>query len=71
MTLNPSNLTPFEDLPEVAQARLQIEPGQANALIRIVLRPIERTLTAPEANLIRDDIYKALHQGPVMELIAS
>jgi phenylalanyl-tRNA synthetase alpha chain len=65
------DLTPFEDLPEVAQARLQIEPGQANALIRIVLRPIERTLTAPEANLIRDDIYKALHQGPVMELIAS
>ncbi len=64
------DLTPFKDLPAAAQHRLQIEPGQANALIRIVLRPIERTLTATEANGIRDDIHKALHQGPDMELIA-
>lgn len=64
------DLTPFKDLPAAAQDRLQIEPGQANALIRIVLRPIDRTLTATEANGIRDGIYKALHQGPVMELIA-
>ncbi|WP_404285949.1 hypothetical protein [Glutamicibacter arilaitensis] len=65
------DLTPYNDLPLAARERLQIDPGQANALIRIVLRPIERTLTAPEANVIRDDIYKALHQGMVMELIAS
>lgn len=63
-------LAGYEDLPPAARDRLQIEPGQANALIRLTLRPIERTLTAPEANLIRDDIYKVLHQGPVMELIA-
>lgn len=65
------DLTRYADLPTAARDRLQIEPGQANALIRIVLRPIERTLTGPEANLIRDDIYKALHQGQVMELIAN
>ncbi len=64
-------LTTYEDLPVPAKERLKIEPGQANALIRITLRPIERTLTALEANLIRDDIYTALHQGQVMELIAS
>ncbi len=64
------DLTPCRDLPATARARLRIEPGQANALIRMVLRPLDRTLTAPEANLIRDDIYRALHQGPVMELIA-
>ncbi|WP_269939222.1 PheS-related mystery ligase SrmL [Arthrobacter sp. HY1533] len=63
-------LTPSRDLPLGARERLQIDEGQANALIRIVLRPIDRTLTAAEANLIRDDIYGALHQGPVMELIA-
>ncbi|MDQ0095253.1 PheS-related mystery ligase SrmL [Paeniglutamicibacter psychrophenolicus] len=64
------DLAPFTDLPAAARDRLRIESGQANALIRLVLRPIGRTLTAPEANLIRDDIYRALHQGPVMELIA-
>lgn len=63
-------LTDCEDLPAAARDRLQIEPGQANALIRITLRPIESTLTAREANLMRDDIYRALHQGRVVELIA-
>jgi phenylalanyl-tRNA synthetase alpha chain len=64
-------LTDYGDLPAAARDRLQIQLGQANALIRITLRPIERTLTASEANLIRDDIYRALHRGQVMELIAS
>ncbi|MBM7847386.1 hypothetical protein JOE65_000614 [Arthrobacter roseus] len=65
------DLTAYEELPTAAKERLEIKPGQANALIRVTLRPIERTLTALEANLIRDDIYTALHQGQVMELIAS
>lgn len=38
-------------------------------LVRIMLRPIDQTLTAPEANILRNDIYLAVHQGPVMELI--
>jgi len=63
-------LTGYKDLLPAARDRLEIQPGQANALIRITLRPIERALTASEANLIRDDIYRALHQGKVMELIA-
>jgi len=41
----------------------------ANALIRLVLRPLARTMTDPEANRIRDDVYLALHEGPVKELI--
>lgn len=63
-------LTGYGELREGARKRLRLDPGQANALVRITLRPIERTLTAREANLIRDDIYRALHQGSVMELIA-
>ena len=63
-------LTSYADLPEPARRRLQMREDQANALIRITLRPLERTLTDAEANLIRDDIYRALHQGTVMELIA-
>lgn len=63
-------LTPHRELPASAQERLQIREGQANALIRLVLRPLTRTLTDPQANRIRDDVYLALHEGPVKELIA-
>lgn len=62
-------LTPSKDLPKSARERLRIRDGQANALIRLVLRPLARTLTHHEANKIRDDVYLALHEGPVRELI--
>ncbi|MFE4228767.1 hypothetical protein ACFRJ8_12850 [Arthrobacter sp. NPDC056886] len=63
-------LTSYRDLPATARQRLRIRDGQANALIRLVLRPLARTMTDPEANQIRDDVYLALHEGPVRELIA-
>ncbi|WP_284977299.1 hypothetical protein [Arthrobacter sp. efr-133-TYG-104] len=63
-------LTAQAELPVKAQERLQIRKGQANALIRLVRRPLTRTMTDPEANQIRDDVYPALHEGPVKELIA-
>ncbi|TVU57914.1 hypothetical protein FQP90_22670 [Paenarthrobacter nitroguajacolicus] len=62
-------LTPYDELPLAARQRLQIHAGQANALIRLVLRPLDGTLTGPEANQLRDDVYLALHEGPVKELI--
>jgi phenylalanyl-tRNA synthetase alpha chain len=37
--------------------------GQKNMLVSIVIRPLERTLSADEANHIRDRIYAAIHQG--------
>ena len=64
-------LTTYSQLPPAARERLHILAGQANALIRLVLRPLGRTMTDPEANRIRDDVYLALHEGPVKELIAS
>ena len=61
--------TAHEELPEAARSRLRTQPGQANLLLRIILRPIDQTLTADQANAIRNTIYRALHDGPVMELI--
>jgi phenylalanyl-tRNA synthetase alpha chain len=55
--------TPYADLPGPARERLGIRPGQDNVLLRVVLRPTDRTLTAGEANALRDRIYRALHEG--------
>lgn len=61
--------TAHEDLADAACTRLGTQEGQVNLLLRIVLRPIDRTLTADQANAIRNAIYRAVHEGPVMELI--
>lgn len=61
--------TTHAELPEAARARLGTQDGQVNLLIRIVLRPIDRTLTSDQANAIRNVIYRAIHEGPVLELI--
>ena len=61
--------TAYDDLPERARDRLQMTPGQRNLLVRLVLRPVDRTLTDTEANTLRDKVYRALHEGPVLELI--
>ncbi|HEY5784283.1 MAG TPA: hypothetical protein VIT65_05870 [Microlunatus sp.] len=56
-------------LPEAARDRLGITAGQVNALVRIVIRPLSRTLTDDEANQLRDQIYLAVHEGRSLELI--
>ena len=61
--------TPHEALPVAARDRLGTQPGQVNALVRIVIRPLSRTLTDEEANQLRDQIYLAVHEGPNLELI--
>lgn len=55
--------TPFEDLPQSAAERMGMRPSQKNVLVRVVLRSVERTLTDAEANVLRDRVYAALHQG--------
>ena len=57
--------TPRSGLPPQAIARIGLQPGQKNALVRLVLRHPTRTLTASEANRIRDDVYAAIHEGDV------
>jgi phenylalanyl-tRNA synthetase alpha chain len=59
--------SPYEHLPESARARMGLRPGQKNVLIRVVLRDLDRTLTAADANEIRDRVYAGLHQGASYE----
>lgn len=61
--------TLHENLPPSAQERLGTVDSQVNLLLRLILRPIDRTLTSQEANEIRNRVYRAVHEGPVLELI--
>jgi phenylalanyl-tRNA synthetase alpha chain len=55
--------TPADHLPERAIERIGLLQGQKNVLVRLVLRHPTRTLTAAEANAIRDQVYAAIHDG--------
>jgi phenylalanyl-tRNA synthetase alpha chain len=55
--------TAYRQLPASAIGRLGARPGQKNLLVRVVLRDLETTLTNETANVLRDRIYRALHQG--------
>jgi phenylalanyl-tRNA synthetase alpha chain len=57
--------TAGQELPHSARERIGLRPGQTNVLVRIVLRDLERTLTAERANKLRDEIYAAIHEGEV------
>lgn len=59
--------TAYGELPAGARDRLGIRPGQRNLLVRLVLRPLDRTLSDAEANVLRDRVYAALHEGPYAE----
>jgi phenylalanyl-tRNA synthetase alpha chain len=57
--------TPYAELPDAARDRLGIAPGQKNLLLRVVVRDLDRTLTDEDANMLRDRIYEAIHEGNV------
>lgn len=59
--------TPGDALPPAARERLGLEPGQHNVLVRLVVRDLERTLTSDGANILRDRVYAALHEGRVSQ----
>lgn len=59
--------TPVEDLPPAAVERLGARPGQKNVLLRVVLRDPARTLSDAEANVLRDRVYAAVHQGTAQQ----
>lgn len=62
--------TPYDALPQAARERLRLRPDQKNALVRITLRALDRTLTHHECNALRDTIYAAVHRGSVWEWAA-
>ena len=55
--------TAYDAVPPPARARIGLQPGQKNVLVRIVIRDLVRTLTSQEANRLRDAVYAALHEG--------
>lgn len=55
--------TPGMSLPAAARRRIGLRPGQKNVLIRLVIRDLDRTLTSTEANVLRDRVYAAVHEG--------
>jgi phenylalanyl-tRNA synthetase alpha chain len=57
--------TPVTDLPRAARARSGAAPPQVNILLRMSLRDLDRTLTSDEANVLRDRVHAALHEGTV------
>jgi phenylalanyl-tRNA synthetase alpha chain len=63
--------TPARDLPPAAVRRMGMRPDQKNLLVRVVLRPVDRTLTHAEANRLRDRIYSAIHRGRTHEWATS
>jgi phenylalanyl-tRNA synthetase alpha chain len=62
--------TPYEQLPPTARARLGLRPDQVNVVLRLVVRPLGGTLTAEQANRLRDDVYAVVHEGPNWEWAA-
>lgn len=63
--------TGHDELPATARARMGVWPGQKNVLLRLVLRDLDRTLTAAEANRLRDRVYAGLHEGSAYEWTAT
>ena len=55
--------TSYADLPAPARGRLGMNDAQKNVLVRLELRPLDRTLTDAEANGLRDEVYAAIHEG--------
>ncbi len=53
----------YVDLPAAARERLGMTDTQKNVLVRLVIRPFDRTLTDAEANRLRDRVYEAIHEG--------
>jgi len=62
--------SPAGALPEAARSRLGILEGQVNLLVRITFRSLDRTLGDVEANVLRDRIFTALHEGTVATMAA-
>lgn len=60
--------TAYDDLPSAAHARMGMKSSQKNILLQLTIRHMARTLTDKEANTIRNNVYKLLHEGENQEL---
>lgn len=60
--------TAYAELPESAHQRMGMQSHHKNVLLEVTIRHMERTLTDAEANAIRNQVYRLLHQGQRSEL---
>lgn len=60
--------TAYDALPETAHRRMGMSQGQKNILLRLTLRHMTKTLTDNEANDLRNQVYRLLHQGHHQEI---
>ena len=60
--------TSYASLPPRARERLGMTEAQKNVLVRLYLRPLDRTLTDAEVNGLRDHVYEAIHEGSTGQL---
>jgi phenylalanyl-tRNA synthetase alpha chain len=59
--------TSYAGMTATAIARIGMRPGQKNVLVRLVIRHLSRTLSSEEANVVRDRVYAAIHQGDIAQ----
>ena len=59
--------TGYQDLTKSSRIRIGLRPGQKNVLLQVVLRDLDATLTAAEANAVHDRIYAGLHGARTVE----
>ncbi|MFZ5446153.1 MAG: hypothetical protein ACOZQL_39565 [Myxococcota bacterium] len=59
------SVTPALELSPAARGRIGLGEGQVNVLLRVVLRAVDRALTTAECNVLRDRLWRALHEGAV------
>jgi phenylalanyl-tRNA synthetase alpha chain len=64
------SVTPVAELSAPARARLGAHADHTNMLVRVTLRDLDRTLTNDEANVLRDRVYAAVHEGTVHQWAA-
>ena len=57
--------TQYEELPEHVRERLGMLPNMKNILLRVIICPLDKAMTKPEANEIYSYLYDKLHQGKV------
>jgi phenylalanyl-tRNA synthetase alpha chain len=65
-----AELTTYEQLPQSARERMGMRPEQANVLLRLVIRDMHTTLSAAQANEIRNHVYALLHEGIPVDVAA-
>lgn len=62
------NESAYNELSDAVRRKLGLNAQQKNILLRLVIRDMARTLSSAEANVIRNDVYRLLHEGELIDI---